>query len=269
MQQFLQQFVHYMCSRCIVSVPYHTLQDKTGGRHSHNGEILDLLAPVPPTSNRILAAYREWCRHNTPVNIQHNLAHAYNNAGRIVPATPKERAVKLILDNYNDTWIRHGEEQPGVLAAQAPFPDPASRWIVGCMINDHRDKNWFAVDLDSTPFAAFDEHTVELTSGFAWTYTVGCIASTTFFKYRGVLHHSKDRDHLYAVCNIPAKHWVFLYRDFDEHTQDLQQQTTQREILLNSNIPSIHIDEYRLLIQLYKHLKHYTSLPYSRGTPPL
>jgi hypothetical protein len=268
MQKFLQQFIHYMCSRCIISIPHHTVQDKTGGRHSHNGEILDLLQPVAPSSDRILSAYRVWQTHAIPRNMQSQLAQAYNCADRVIPATPKERAVKLILDNWSDIWIRHGEEQPGVLAPKAVFPDPDSRWTTGHMVNNHRDQNWFAVDLDSNPFSAFHEHRIELTSGYPWTYTVGLLPYSTFRQANGELQHPQDRDHLYARCNIPARHWVFLYRDFDQYTVDLQQQQAQREVLLNSGIASLHIDEYQSLVQLYKHLTHYTGVSYSRVAEP-
>lgn len=268
MLNFLQQFVHYMCSRCEGTPPHHREQNKIGGRHSHNGEILDLLDPVPPTSDRILAAFREWQKHDPPANIQAQLAQAYNRGGRVLPATAEERAVKIILDNYTDTWIRHGEEQPGTLSRNAPFPDPHSRIVVGSMVNDHREQNWFAVDLDSTPFQAFEEHTVELTSGYPWTYTVGLLPRQTFLRLRGELHHPHDRDHLYARCNIPAKHWVFLYRAFDAYTLDRESQEGQRQVLWNSGVPAIHITEYRLLTQLVRHLTHYSSLPYSRGAVP-
>ena len=268
MLNFLEQFVHYMCSRCITNIPHHTIQDKTGGRHSHNGEILDLLAPVPPTSDRILAAYHVWQAHTIPSNLQADLARAYNTAGRTVARTAPERALRTIIDNISDVWIRHGQEQAGAFAPRLPFPDPESRIAIGTMVNDCRDQGWFAIDLDSTPFAAFEQHPVELTSGYPWTYTVGLLPMTTFQRYRGTLHHPADRDHLYARCNIPAKHWVFLYRDFDDCILDAPVQLEMRNCLLNSGAPVIHIDEYRRLIQLYRHLREYTAVPYSRGAVP-
>lgn len=268
MLNFLEQFVHYMCSRCITNIPHHTIQDKTGGRHSHNGEILDLLAQVQPTSDRILAAYHQWQTHTIPRNLQTELARAYNTAGRTVARTSKERAVKLIIDNITDVWIRHGQEQAGAFAPRLPFPDPESRIPIGSMITTHKEDNWFAVDLDSTPFAAFEQHPVELTSGYPWTYTVGLLPMKTFQQYRGTLHHPRDRDHLYARCNIPAKHWVFLYRDFDDYILDAPTQKEMRNTLLNCGVPALHIQEYHRLIQLHRHLREYTTMPYSRGAVP-
>lgn len=264
MKDFLQQFVHYMCSRCIIDVPHHTQQSKTGGRHSHNGEILDLLEPHVPDSNRILAAYREWQTHPTPSNIQQHMAHAYNRGQRVYPRSNTERAVKLILDNINDVWLRHGPETSDPILPRAGFPELQNRWQAGDLVLHQAAQHWFAVDLDSTPFAAFSEHTVELTSGLPWTYTVGLLPYRRFTSAGGVLHHPKDRDHLYAQGQVPARHWVFITREFDEYTQNLQQLQSQRQQLLESNIPHINNQEYNCLIQLYRHLQHYTTVRFTR-----
>lgn len=249
-------------------MPHHRQQNKAGGRHSHNGEILDLLQSYPPTSDRILAAYHEWQAHRPPRNIQAQIAQAYNRAHRTMPKTAEERAVKIILDNWSDTWIRHGQEQAGDVGPKSVFPDPATRIPVGRAVLTNPGEGWFAVDLDSNPFSAFHEHRVELTSGYPWTYTVGLLPYRTFQLASGELQHPQDRDHLYARCSVPARLWVFLHRDFDHHALDLQTQQSTRTQMLKSDVPALSYSTYTLLVQLRKHLQQYSTVYPSRVAEP-
>lgn len=258
---FLEQFIHYMCSRCIINVPGHSIQDKTGGRHSHNGEILDLLDTVEPNSDRVLAAFHTWQNHSNPVNIQSSLASAYNKQIRSVPRSPVEWAAKSIMDNWNHSWLRHGLEQTelAVYNRRLPWPAPETRIPVGQAVLTAPEHNWFAVDLDRMPFQAFEEHPVEIHSGYSWCYTVGLLPMPWFNRYHGELYHPKDRDHWYARVSVPARYWVYLYRDFDQHTQEPQHQHQARDLMHSSGVPAIHITEYHRLVQLYRHLLNHHS----------
>ena len=255
-----------MCSRCVITVPHHHLQDKSGGRHSHNGEILDLLAPVAPTGARLLSAYREWQRHRPPKNIQQEIAQAYNRPSQATPETAEERALLRIMDSTDDVWIRHGQEHPGPVSPSAAFPDPQTRYTVGQAVLSDPSAGWYAVDLDSTPWGAFTEHSVELTSGLPWTYTVGLLPYSIFRELGGELQHPEDRDHLYARSSIAAGNWVFLYRDFDQYTVEPLTQAVTRAQLLRSGVPAIHYRTYSVLIQLYRRLREYSTVHPSRKT---
>lgn len=269
MNQFLEQFVYYLCSRCVILVPHHQPQPKgTDGRHSHNGEILDLLEPHLPSSDRILSAYRTWQDCDPPADIQAQMAAAYNRGARTTPVNNQERAVKILLDNIADTWIRHGLEHPHPYNRRAAFPDPDSRYWIGNQVRQHREQGWYAVDLDTVPFCAFREHPVEQTSGLPWTYTVGLLPYARFRAYSGKLTHPQDRDHLYARSSIPAREWLFLYRDLDQHTLDLETQTQLRTQMLESGVPALHNTTADLLIQLYRHLRQYSMIHPSRVAEP-
>lgn len=266
-EQFLDQFIHYMCSRCVLFIPHHTAQDKDGGKHSHNGEIFKYLGNAPPTSDTILSAYHTWQSHRPPSNIQRELANSYNSRRRTVPRTSVERATRIILDNINDTWIRHGAEQPEhtMYSLRSSFPNHQSRIQVGTQVLEDPASGWFAVDFDRTPFSVFEEHPVENQLGPVWVYTVGLIPLRRFSEYAGQLHHPHDRDHYYAQVNIPGRYWVFLYRDFDEYAQDLNQQEHSRQQMLSSDVPAIHYNEYTKLIQLYRHLMNHSETAHCRS----
>lgn len=269
-EQFLDQFIHYMCSRCVISVPYHSIQDKTGGKHSHNGEIFEYLNDTAPSSDAILSAYHTWQSLNPPSNRQRELANSYNTARRTVPRTSVERAAKIILDNIDDTWIRHGAEQPEhtVYSPRQTFPNHQSRISVGTQVLNDPAAGWFAVDFDRTPFGAFTEHPVENHLGPAWVYTVGLTPLRRFSLHSGKLHHPQDRDHYYAQADIAGRYWVFLYRDFDEHAIDLEQQQQSREQMHRSGVAAIHYTEYNKLIQLYRHLKTHSDTALCRVAEP-
>lgn len=259
MRKFLEHLIHYQCSRCITNIPKHKTQDKTGGRHSHNGEFLRLIRGVPCNSDTMLNAYHAWrdLPNLSPIategvkgECKQILANATRSKNIPEPRDAEERAIRLIIDHWDQTWIRHGGENLRYVQyePQQPFPPLKSRYWVGEAVMN-KTSEWFAVDLDCTPFRAFEEHQVELRLGPPWVYIVGLVPERIFQRYSGELLHPKDRDHLYARAQIPTKHWVFLYRDTDEHCEKPDEIHHNMHYLKTSGVPRIHWDDYRLLVR--------------------
>lgn len=264
--KFAEQLLYYLCSRCVITVPYHPINKKNDGGHNHNGEILKYLGNRPPSSAGIITAYRYWRSCRPPQNIEAGMAAAL--ATRTLPGTltPTECAVNLIMQHSTDTWLRHGAEHPQhtYYHSDQPWPDLQSRHSVGSAVMDDPAAGWFAVDLDNHPFQAFVEHPVENHLGPPWSYTVGLLPYREFQRRRGELMHPADRDHLYARAQVPAQCWVFLYRDLDQHAQEPQLQQQAQSRLLTSTVPSIHYDDYVWLTRALRHLNNLARVRPSR-----
>lgn len=257
--QFSRQLIHYICSRCELNIPGHTPQTvpEGSGQHSHNGEFLRCLDSRPITGAGIIAAYRLWLNTEDRVNRQRSLARALQHPGRIVPVTPQERAISMIVGYTADSWIRHGAEVPEHTdyTPSTAWPTAHSRARVGTAVLQHQDHTWYAVDLDRPPFRGFDQHPVEQFSGQPWSYTVGLLPVSRFRRQGGVLYHPPDRDHYYARSAAPADQWLFLYRDFDENTQEPEAQQAARQRLHRSDVPQLHWQEYTEFAHLWHHLQ--------------
>lgn len=264
--KFAEQMVYYLCSRCVLHVEHHQAQDKHSGRHSHNGEILEHLSSRPPTAAGIITAYRYWQSQRPPADIQAGIAAAL--VQRQLPAnlTAVESAVNLIIQHQTDTWIRHGAEFTTEIQydPESVWPNPDSRHPIGTAVVENPQHSWFAVDLDSHPFQAFEEHTVENLLGPPWCYTVGLLPYRVFLKRRGQLYHPPDRDHYYAESVAPAREWLFLYRDLDQHAQDPEQQQQAQQRLLRSGLATIHYNDYRWFAQMFRHLTNTARVQNSR-----
>ena len=264
--KFAEQMVYYLCSRCVLHVKHHTAQPKAGGRHSHNGEILAHLGNRLPTAAGIIAAYRHWQSCRPPTNIQAALAAALVQRQLPDNLTAVESAVLRIMQYQGDTWIRHGAEFPTEIHydPESVWPNPNSRHQIGTAVLEHPQHNWFAVDLDSHPFQAFEEHPVENLMGPPWVYTVGLLPYTVFVKRRGQLQHPNDRDHYYAQTVAPASEWLFLYRDLDEHAQDAKQQQQAQQRLIHSGLATMHYADYQWFTQMLRHLTNLARVQNSR-----
>lgn len=264
--KFAEQMVHYLCSRCVLHVAHHTAQDKAGGRHSHNGEILQYLSNRAPTAAGIISAYRHWQSVHPPRNIQAGLAAALATRELPKDLTTVESTVLRIMQYQGDTWIRHGAEFTEHIEylADQPWPNRYSRHQIGKAVLTKPGEGWFAVDLDSPPFQAFTEHPVENLMGPPWVYTVGLLPYTVFTKRRGQLQHPDDRDHYYAQVQAPASEWLFLYRDLDKHAQDAKQQQQAQQRLIHSGLACIHYDDYRWFAQMQRHLSNLARVHSSR-----
>lgn len=249
---FLEQFIYYCCSRCVLGVQGHPIQRNKGdGRHAHNGEILPHLAGVEPTADRIIAAYQRWCAVNK-IHCEEKIARAYTQGQPSATDDPTMAAVRMIFEYEHSTWLRHGLELPNQhrYGSGEPFPPMNSRHRVG--IGGHSEY-LYAVDTDRWPFRAFDEHPVENCMGPPWVYTTGVLPLERF---SGSLRQLADRDHYYAYGTELEDRWLYLYRELDEHAQDPLDQNRARDALLASNLPRIHWEEYSRLETLIRHLRN-------------
>ena len=250
--------LHYQCSRCYTLIPGHRAQPKgVSGKHSHNGEFLDMIQGVAPTSDAFLAAYHAWrdlpergpnAHAGVKGECKTLLAKAMRNPQDTVPRDAEESAARILIDHWQETYVRHGGENLAVIDYDPfeAFPPLSSRYHIGEAVRAP-NSTWFAVDLDRHPFRAFEEHPVELELGPPWVYIVGLTPERIFRKYNLELWHPPDRDHYYASGGIPAKHWVFMYREPDVHCEnpDAVQHSIHR--LKRSGVPRIHYDDYRTL----------------------
>lgn len=268
MRKFLETFVHYCCSRCIHLVPGHRAQRKRPGNHAHNGEFLRMIHDIQPSSDGFLAAYHAW--RDLPERgpdeyaglkgeCRALLAEHMRNPTNTQPRDAEERAVRILLDHWDNSYIRHGPEHLWATDynTKTRFPTLISRHDIGVAVRAPNSE-WFAVDLDAHPFRAFEEHPVENTQGPPWVYTVGLLPERIFQRFSGELYHPADRDHWYAAVNVPAKYWVFLYRDLDEHALHREEHEQNRHHLKTSGVPRIHYDDYLLLVQAYTHWRNYS-----------
>lgn len=220
--EFLQLFSYYLCSRCEMGAPHHRSQPipHGSGLHAHNGEILHLLNAQPPTAARLFAAFDAYLAVPVPVNIQAQLAQAYNSdiSSRRIRYSVLENSVQYLLANTRRTWLKHGIEQPETAEYDPAesFPPLHTRSHVGSMGTVARSQNWFAVDLDSWPFVTCSAHSLDQTA--PWGYISGYLPLSRF---RGQLHQPQDRDHYYANGEISTAQWLFLYRDIPSNEQAL------------------------------------------------
>lgn len=252
--EFLQLMIYYMCSRCEQGAPHHTGQHipDNSGAHQHNGEILHLLQPVPPAPHRLFAAYNEYLKHNPPAYIHAQLAHAYNvsTPNRSRTHDVLERTVEYLLMNTRRTWIKHGCEQPEFMTyhRDAVFPPLDTRSHVGSMGTTQRDLNAFAVDTDSWPFDTCSTHSVDQSA--PWGYISGYIPIN---RLHGQLHQPPDRDHYYAVAQIPTHQWLFVYDDIPSDQQALHNNLQE---IQECNLMHIHKQTLAYLYTLTKKLQH-------------
>jgi hypothetical protein len=191
------------------------------------------------------------------VNCEQELAHALQHPGKITAQTPIERAINLILCSADDVWLRHGAEQPEhtTYDTRQPWPELRTRISVGAAMQDPRT-GWFAVDLDRYPFRGFAEHPVETVSGYPWSYIVGLLPVRRFRNRGGSLWQPSDRDHYYARGTVTAGEWLFLWREFDEHTQDLHTQEHARARLWDSGAAQISWEELQQFTHAWHHLQN-------------
>lgn len=257
MRKFLEHLLHYQCSRCYTLIPGHRAQPKDGGRHSHNGEFLRLIQGIAPTSDALLGAYHAWRdlpekgRNSTDGikgECRQTLAQAMRRPQSQEPRDAEESAMRLIVDHWQDTYIRHGGENLRFIdyTPTEPFPPMKSRYWVGEAVMAPNSE-WFAVDLDANRFRAFVEHPVENQLGPPWVYIAGFTPMRIFRRYNGELWHPPDRDHYYARCQIPTKHWVFVYREPDEYAENPDAVNHSIQLLKRSGVPRIHWDDYQTL----------------------
>ena len=216
-----------------------------------------MIQGIPPSSDRLLAAYQAWLNlpdltaspyDGVKGECRQRLAQAMRMPGRPEPQDAEQRAMRILLDHEADTYVRHGPEETRLVDyhPERDFPPLDSRYNIGSAVQAP-NSTWYAVDLDRQPFRAFVEHEVELGLGPPWVYTVGLVPLRIFARYTGELYHPADRDHYYASSRIPTRHWVFLYRDPDEHSEDPDAVRKTQQTMKRQGVPRIHWDDYQLL----------------------
>lgn len=268
--EFLDLFLHYMCSRCVYLAGDETAQPvpRGSGRHSHNGEILDHLRWAEPTSDRLISAYAVYLAAPQARDLAVSFAQAYNRPAKPsrLPQSPELMAVRRILDHREETWIRHGIEHPHTVDFEllaehnTLFPPPDSRYEVGDQTTGRkRSLNRYAVDLDRLPFTGCSEHRVDWDTGAPWAYTAAYTPASVYAGYRGVFYTSPDRDHLYADRCIPVHEWIHVLWDIPARTDSRHMQRNQQQIR-SSTLPHIHIRTLRRLCQLINTLTAYSSV---------
>lgn len=262
-EDFLDLFIHYMCSRCRIGAGTETPQDTTdgSGRHAHNGEILAWIKPVEPNSLRILSAYAAYCHAGRTRQLQYIFANAYNRPSlKTLRHTPETVAAQRILDHKSETWIRHGIERPKYMDYTNPqlmYPPKDTRYDIGDSVRKHTDENRYAIDLDRWPFTTCSEHKLDQQTGAPWAFTAGYLPISVFKKLQGTLHTAADRDHLYASSNIPAIEFTYIIWDFGTRVNQLHEQRAAQEQLLHNGLPTIHIRTTRKLYELTTLLQCY------------
>lgn len=232
---FVNLFMYYLCSRCERGALHHVNQQKTGGAHAHNGEILPYLQGAKPDSLRILSAYNYYTQHTKPTNIYAGMANAYNRPTRYDPNRTQHRpamAAKQLMDHRHSTWIRHGIEhtQLAQYNINELYPQSITRFDVGNSVtNKNRDLDQYAIDMDRFPFQGCGVHPGDRTTGQPWSYVAGYIPFEKFAALNGTLYNPIDRDHLYAHSKINTQHWCFVYDDFDNSVHNSPGQGLERQ----------------------------------------
>jgi hypothetical protein len=260
MRKFLEHLLHYQCARCYPHIPRHPTQDKTGGRHSHNGEFWRMTQGIAPSSDALLAAYQAWLNRpdlterstdGVKGECRQQLAAAMRRPGRIEPQDAEQRALRILVDHWDSTYIRHGPESLRQVDydPNQPFPPLASRYYVGEAVMAPNSQ-WYAVDLDRPPFRVFEEHVVELSLGPPWVYIAGFTPVKIFHRGGGELFHPQDRDHYYARSQVLTRHWVFLYREPDDSCEQPDAVWESIHRLKRSGVPRIHHDDYNFLVRV-------------------
>lgn len=240
---FVHLFTHYLCSRCRHDQLHPHQPDLGRGLHGHNGEIYQWLLPVAPNSRRILSAALA-VSNRAPVNLQETISRAYNSPVNTavlrerIPA-PWRVAVERLIDYRSSVWIKHGIELPCADAYQcgAAYPPSSTRQFVGHMVTELGDHGYYAVELDTVPFEVCADHDARF--GSPWAYVAGYIPVQRLHQLSGSLHRPPDRDHLYAVGDIAADEWTFVYRPFGAVVEDVTSQRSALNGLLSSGLPVV------------------------------
>lgn len=233
------------------------------GRHGHNGEIYTWLSAAAPNSRRILSAALA-VLGRSPVNLQETIARAYNSpvSSTVLQsrlAEPWHRAVAQLIDYRSSVWIKHGIELPELISQQplyqlgVPYPPMITRQFTGQMVCMDPDMGFYAVELDSMPFANCADHDAGF--GSPWAYVAGYIPVQVFHQLGGSLHRPPDRDHLYALSDIPGDSWVFVHRPFGPVVENSSAQKSALNQLLNSGlcvIPQETVDLTHQLLHLLR-----------------
>lgn len=240
---FVHLFTHYLCSRCRQDQLHPHQPDLGQGLHGHNGEIYQWLLPAAPNSRRILSAALA-VADCPQVNLQQRIARAYNspvNTALVQQriSAPWRSAVERLIDYRSSVWIKHGVEMPSDAAYQcgAAYPPVDTRQFIGHMVTQLEDQGFYAVELDTVPFAVCADHDARF--GSPWAYVAGYIPVQRFHQLRGSLHRPPDRDHLYAAGHIAADEWTFVYRPFGAVVADPAGQRSALNALLASGLPVV------------------------------
>ena len=105
-------------------------------------------------------------------------------------------ALKLIVDNMDDVWIRHGPEKICRMYKESDLY-PIEHW------SSNKDKDFWSIEVRKLPFYG----TMPVQHNyFPW----GVLPLSEFRKFNGKIEPMPNRDHCGAKAKIPLKNWIFL-----------------------------------------------------------
>jgi len=246
-----------MCSRCYPNAPGHVHQPIVDGSHHHNGAILGLIK----TDFTFASLWNAWRQYQQmPVNCEVELAQAYNNPRPIKKLNKLGRSIQYLCDNWTDTWLRHGLEQPArhEYGKGTLYPPHRSRLRVGAATRSEPayDLGWYAVELETAPFDNCATH--GLGCDEPWIYVAGHLPLK---HYTGKLHTSGDRDHYYADTAISEDKWLYIHRPIQtQHKEKRHIQNLALGALKETELMILEYNTVLLLHTLRKHLRQQYSV---------
>lgn len=263
MEDFLRIFSYYLCPRCTQSAGTEQPQivPEGSGRHAHNGEILQYLAATPPSSTRILSAYAVYLAAGRRQDLQKNIAQAYNNPQPYESHNSETLAVRNLIDYRHSVWLRHGVETFENARINSPgelYPPLHTRHTVGEAVslqNQHLGR--YAVDTDRFPFVQCSLHGKNSNWQQTWDTTAAYLPIEL---YNHSLHHPKDRDHYYAVAQVPAKRWTHILWDIPHNLTERNSAKHYRQQLQQLKLPAVHYNTVQRLNTVLTHLDIHAQL---------